>query len=75
MTIRDLRDALFEIKDQEQNIDIEDIGEIMGLWERYMGIEHKVDELLDEQQVSMGFIKGWQKEKSETINLLRSYRV
>ena len=75
MTIRDLRDALFEIKDQEQNIDIEDIGEIMGLWERYMGIEHKVDELLDEQQVSMEFIKGWQKEKSETINLLRNYRV
>lgn len=73
MTVRDLRDCLFEVKDQEQEIDVKDIGKIMALWERYKDIDSKVDELIDEN-VSRSFIMGWQKEKAETLNLIRVYK-
>ena len=74
MTIRDLRNCLFEVREQDQEIDIDDVGRLMGLWERSLSIEHKVDDLLDEQQVSMEFIKCWQKERAETLKEIRSYK-
>lgn len=74
MTIRDLRDCLFEVKEQEQEIDIEDIGGLIGLWNRYNDIDRKIDELIDEN-ISPEFIRGWQKEKAETLNLVRNYKV
>ena len=72
MTIRDIRDCLFEVRNQDQEITIEDLCEIMGLWNRYNGIDKKIDELYDEN-ISTEFIRGWQKEKSETLNMIRSY--
>ena len=74
MTIRELRDCLFNVREQDQEIDCEDIGRIMSLWERYKDIDRKVDELLDEN-ISPKFIMGWQKEKAETLDLIRSYKV
>lgn len=73
MTIRDLRDCLFEVREQDQEINIEDICEIAGLWNRYKGIDAKIDQLVDDN-VSSEFIKGWQKEKTETLNLIRNYK-
>ena len=73
MTLRDLRDCLFEVREQEQEIDIDDICKLMGLWDRYKGIDRKIDDLLDDE-ISLEFIKGWQKEKAETLNLIRSYK-
>ena len=73
MTIRDLRDCLFEVKEQDQEIDIDDIYKIVGLWNRYKGIDAKIDQLVDEK-VSNDFIKGWQKEKADTYKLIRNYK-
>lgn len=72
MTIRELRDCLFEIRNQEQEVDIDDICSIMGLWERYIGIDVKIDQLTDEN-ISPKFIMGWQKEKTKTLNSIRNY--
>ena len=72
MTIRDIRDCLFEVRNQDQEITIEDLCEIMGLWNRYNGIDKKIDELYDEN-ISTEFIRGWQKEKAETLNMIRNY--
>ena len=73
MTIRDLRDCLFEIKEQDQEVDIDDIGKIIGLWERYKGIDNKIDQLTEEK-INPTFIMGWQKEKAETLSLIRNYK-
>lgn len=73
MTIRDLRDCLFEVKEQDQEINIEDLCELMGLWNRYNGIDKKIDEMYDEN-INNEFIRGWQKEKTETLNLIRTYK-
>ena len=67
MTIRDLRDCLFEIREQDQEIDIDDIGKIVSLWERYKGIDNKIEQLADEK-ISPKFIMGWQKEKAEQLH-------
>ena len=45
----------------------------MGLWNRYNGIDKKIDELYDEN-ISTEFIYGWQKEKSETLNMIINYK-
>lgn len=74
MTIRDLRDCLFEVREQEQEIDVDDICKLMGLWDRYKGIDNKIDQLVDEK-MNLTFIIGWQKEKAETLNLIRNYKV
>lgn len=73
MTIRDLRDCLFEVENQDQEISIDDIGKVMGLWERYKGIDAKVDQLAEEK-INPKFIMGWQKEKAETLNMIRNYQ-
>lgn len=73
MTIRELRDCLFEVRDQDQEIDFEEVGRIMGLWDRYKSIDRKIDELTDEG-INHEFIRGWQKEKAETLNLIRNYK-
>ena len=73
MTIRELRDCLFEVREQDQEINVEDICKIIGLWDRYKGIDRKVDELID-GNVSHEFIRGWQKEKAETLNVIRNYK-
>lgn len=72
MTIRELRDCLFEVREQDQEISIDDICSLIGLWERYKGIDNKIDQLIDEK-INYTFIKGWQKEKAETLNLVRNY--
>lgn len=73
MTFRDLRGCLFEIREQDQEINIDDICRIIGLWERYKGIDNKIDQLIDEN-INPTFIMGWQKEKAETLNLIRNYK-
>lgn len=73
MTIRDLRNCLFEVRDQDQEIDFEEVGRIMSLWDRYESIDRKIDELTDEE-INPEFIRGWQKEKVETLNLIRNYK-
>ena len=73
MTIRDLRNCLFEVRDQDQEIDFEEVGRIMSLWDRYESIDKKIDELTDEE-INPEFIRGWQKEKTETLNLIRNYK-
>ena len=73
MTIRDIRDCLFEVRNQDQEITIEDLCEIMSLWNRYNGIDKKIDELYDEN-ISTEFIRGWQKEKAETLDMIRKYK-
>ena len=73
MTIKDLRDCLFEVREQEQEIDFEEVGRIMSLWDRYKSIDRKIDELTDEG-INPEFIRGWQKEKAETLNLIRNYK-
>ena len=73
MTIKDLRDCLFEVREQEQEIDFEEVGRIMSLWDRYKSIDRKIDELTDES-INPEFIRGWQKEKAETLNLIRNYK-
>ena len=72
MTIRELRDCLFEVREQDQEISYEDIGKIMSLWDRYKDIDRKVDELVNES-INPKFIMGWQKEKTETLSLIRNY--
>ena len=73
MTIRDIRDCLFEVKEQDQEINIEELCEIIGLWNRYKSIDNKIDELYDES-ISTEFIRGWQKEKAETLDMIRKYK-
>ena len=73
MTITDLRDCLFEIRDQDQEIDIDDIASIMGLWNRYKSIDSKIDHLIDEE-ISFKFISGWQRERADTLNEIRNYK-
>ena len=73
MTIRDIRDCLFEVREQEQEINIEELCEIIGLWNRYKSIDNKIDELYDED-INTEFIRGWQKEKAETLNMIREYK-
>lgn len=73
MTINDLIDCLFEVIDKEQEITTDDICEIVALWERCKGIDSKIVQLHNEK-VSPGFISGWQKEKSNTLQLIRNYK-
>lgn len=73
MTIRDLRDLLFNVANQDREISLEDINALIGLKNRYDGIEAKIDALENENSVSDEFIKGWIKEKKKAYDEIRNF--
>lgn len=73
MTIKELRSLLFEVSNQDREISLEDINTLIGLKNRYDGIEAKIDALESENSVSDEFIKGWIKEKKSAYDEIRNF--
>lgn len=75
MTIRELRnDILYEIENQDQEIEIEDIYKIIGLYNRAKLIEYKIIELKQEGRVSDNFILGWLDELHKANEEFKNYK-
>ena len=74
MTIRELRnDILYEVKDQDQEVDIDDIMEIIRLWYGYKSTQFKITELKTEN-LSNDFILGWVRKAREEMKMIREYK-
>ena len=72
MTIRELIDILYEVENKDQEIEIEDVIELMSLWERHKSIQNKISQLTSER-TSQNFILGWVKEGQRNMRLIREY--
>lgn len=72
MTIRELIDLLYEVENKDQEIEIEDVIELMSLWERHKRIQNKISQLTSER-TCQNFILGWIKEGRRNMRLIREY--
>lgn len=61
MTIREIREILFQVYNQDQEIEIEDIYQIVGLYNRAKSIENKIKELREEKTSETFINDTWQK--------------
>lgn len=74
MTIRELRnDILQEVKDQDQEICIDDVTKLISLWDRHKGIQYKIGEL-EKENTSKAFVLGWIEEDKKTVEMIREYK-
>lgn len=82
MTIRELRNEIFyRVKDQDQEIDIDDVIELIGLWNRHMGIRHKIVEEIAKEHISnhlssesADFVLGRMRENEKCMEMIREYK-
>lgn len=69
MTVRELRDVLFEIRNQDQEIEIEDIYKLVGEYNRYLGCLRKAKENIEIPTVYL----GWSEEAKKSLEEIRNY--
>lgn len=72
MTIQELSDCLFEVRNQDQEITLDDINVLMHMWERILSLDEKVYQLRVEN-MSKEYIDKWRVALNEQWDELRNF--